>query len=117
MQHYKESAQWIQDNMCRNLSRAITVTLGSVNRRHLITFHYENDIRAEKRCNRIYSLLKEQNATINETCTFKPEPQLEGFLTVNELQMVRKFPMFKYILQLYHACRCAAVVVPELPTI
>ena len=107
MQHYKESSQWIEDNVCRNLSTAIT--LGCVNRRHLITFHYENDSRAEKRCNRIYSHLKKQNATINEMCTFKPEPQLEGFLTVNELKMVCTLPMFKYISALSTIISCMQV--------
>lgn len=85
-------SQWIQDNVRRNLSRAIT--LGCVNQKYLITFHYKNDSRAEKRCNRIYSLLKKQNATINVIeCTNKPEPQLGGFLTVEELKLVRKLPM------------------------
>ena len=46
--------------------------------------------RAEKRCNRMHSHLKEQNATINVIeCTNKPEPQLGGFLTVEELKLVR----------------------------
>ena len=111
VQHYKESSQWIQDNVCRNLSRAISLgCVNCINQRHaVITFHYKNDSRAEKRCNRIYSYLKEQNAVIYKMCTSKPEPQLVGFLTVNELKMVRKFALFEYISALSTIISCMQV--------
>ena len=63
---------------------------------YFITFHYKNDLLAERSCNRTYSQLKKQ---INEMkCTSTGEhtqsgynkPLLVGHLTVEALEMVRK---------------------------
>ena len=95
MKHYKDLPLWLQDNVCRNLSRA--VTLFGLNKakfvNYLITFHHRHDSRAENRCNEIYSQLTRHNvriAKINCTNTGNNKPQLGGHLTVKELEMVCK---------------------------
>ena len=101
MKHYEDSHLWIQDNVCRNLSKAITMyrlnETGMLNSIYFITFHYKNDLLAERSCNRTYSQLKEQ---INEMkCTRRTDehaqsgynkPELVGHLTVEALEMVSK---------------------------
>ena len=103
MKHFKDSPLWIQDNVCRNLSRAVTLfklnKTGPVHNRYFITFNYRNHSRAENKCNRIYSQLMKHNATIDKmNCTSTinfaqssyNKPHLEGYLPFKALEMVRK---------------------------
>ena len=81
VKHYEDSHLWIQDNVCRNLSKAITMyrlnETGLLNSIYFITFHYKNDLLAERSCNRTYSQLKKQ---INEMkCTSTDEHTQSGY--------------------------------------
>jgi len=103
VKHYKDSSLWIQNNVCRNLSKAIALfrlNETELNGRYLITFHYKNDLMAERSCNRTYFQLKKQIQFVNDEvkCSITDKhthsgynmPQLEAaYLTVKALEMVR----------------------------
>jgi len=75
-----------------------------LNGRYLITFHYKNDLMAERSCNRTYFQLKKQIQFVNDEvkCNITDKhtkhthsgynmPQLEAtYLTVKALEMVRE---------------------------
>ena len=120
VQYYRDSSIRVQENICRNVSRAID--LFCFNRtefqRYKIDFYYATDSAAERRCKIILFQLK--NATNNvsanidtSSCTGVMKV-IAGSLNLQALKMVRSISqyVFSYITYNILDCRCVNIAVP-----
>ena len=120
VQYYRDSSISVQDNICRNVSRAIDLFCFNKTefQRYRIDFYYKRDSAAERSCKKILFQLK--NATNNvsanidiSSCTSEIK-QIAGSLNLEALKMVRSIShyLFSYITYNILDCRCVNITVP-----
>ena len=122
VQYYRDLPIRVQENICRNVSRAIDLFCFNETefQRYKIDFYYETDSAAERRCKRILSQLKNARNNVSANldikitnCTSEIK-QIAGSLNIQALKMVRSISqyVFSYITYNTLDCRCVHIAVP-----